>query len=316
MPEVIPALEIIVANHTAGDPMREDVRWTYLSTSEVTEQLVHVGFVLHDQTVGALLQHMHFARRRAEKRLTMGRFPQRDEQFTIIAKLKQEFLESENPMFSIDAKKKEAVGNFFREGRLWSTANRPTNDHDFLSAGGGRVVPHGIFDPKRNTGHITLGLSGETSEFACDSFALYWERYGQWNYPEARSILWLCDCGGSNNPRHYIFKEDLQKLVNQIGIPIRVAHYPPYCSKYNPIERRMFSHVTRACQGVVFHTVDIIQRMMARTWTSTGFSVTVDLISKTYEKARKASARFLETFPVQFHDPLPLLNYTISPTTY
>ena len=296
--------------------MREGVKWTYLSISEVTAQLSDVGFVLHDQTVGTVLEHLGYSRRQAEKRLTMGHFPQRDEQFRIIGQLQQEYFDSNNPVLSIDTKKKEVVGNFYRPGRLWSTGNLQTNDHDFPSAGGGKVVPHGIFDLKRNTGHITLGLSCETSEFACDSFALYWERYGQWHYPRARSILWLCDCGGSNSYRHHIFKEDLQKLVNKIEIPIRVAHYPPYCSKYNPIEHRMFPHVTRACQGVIFHTASIIKRMIARTSTLTGLTVTVDIIKNGYQRARKASARFLEAYPLQFHDPLPQLNYTASPTTY
>jgi Rhodopirellula transposase DDE domain len=315
-PEIAQAVERIVADHTAGDPMRDNVKWTYLSIPEVTSELWRVGFHLHDQTVAKILEELDFSRRRAERRITMGHFPQRDEQFQIIAGLKQQYLDSGDPIFSIDAKKKEYLGNFFREGRVLSTGNLPTYDHDFHGDGGGHVVSHGIFDTTRNTGHITLGLSYETSEFACDSFALYWNRYGQRAYPRARSILWLCDGGGSNNARHYIFKEDLQKLVNKIGVPIRVAHYPPYCSKYNPIERRMFSHVTRACQGVIFHTVDIVKRMIERTWTSEGLSVTVAVITKAYEKGREASARFMQAFPIQFDDRLPLLNYTVVPTAY
>jgi len=308
------AVEEIVTDHTAGDPMRDEVKWTYLSTTEITAELAHAGFPLHDQTVRKVVDELGYRQRQAEKRITMGHFPQRDEQFQIIAELKREFFDSDHdPSFSIDGKKKEFIGNFHRPGRLWGTGSLQTLDHDFHAAGQDRVVPHGIYDLKRNTGHITLGLSHETSQFACDSFALFWERHGRKHYPHAKRMLWLCDCGGSNNVRHYIFKEDLQKLVNKIGIPIRVAHYPPYCSKYNPIEHRMFPHVTRCCRGVIFHTLDIVKRMIKRTWTLSGLSVTVGVIAKAYAKARQASDRFLQNYPLEHHAPLPLLNYTVSP---
>jgi hypothetical protein len=294
--------------------MRDDVKWTYLSAGEITAKLADAGFPLHDQTVRKVVDELGYRQRRAEKRITMGHFPHRDEQFQIIAAVKGEFFDSDHdPIFSIDAKKKEFIGNFHRPGHLWGTSSLQTLDHDFHTAGQGRVVPHGIYDVKRNTGHITLGLSHETSQFACDSFALFWERHGRKHYPRAKRMLWLCDCGGSNNARHYIFKEDLQKLVNKVGIPIRVAHYPPYCSKYNPIEHRMFPHVTRCCQGVIFHTLDIIKRMLKRTWTRSGLSVTVGVISKAYATARQASDRFLQNYPLEHHKQLPELNYTVSP---
>ena len=293
--------------------MREDVKWTYLSISEITAELIDYGFTLHEQTVGGVLDALGFSRRPAQKRITMGHFPDRDEQFQIIARYKRQYLESPNPIFSIDTKKKEVIGNFHRSGQLWSTRPQETFDHDFTSAGGGRVAPHGIYDLKNNSGHVTLGLSRDTSQFACDSFALYWERYGQWDFPRAESMLWLCDCGGSNNPRHHVFKEQLQRLVNKIGIPIRVAHYPPYCSKYNPIEHRMFPHVTRACQGVIFQTLNTIKQMIQRTWTNSGLSVTVGVIEKTYETARQALQPSAEAYSIHFDKCLPLLNYIVTP---
>ncbi len=307
------AVEAVVADHTAGDPMREDVKWTYLSISEITAELIDYGFALHDQTVGAVLDALGFSRRPAQKRITMGHFPDRDEQFQIIAGYKRQYLDSPNPIFSIDTKKKEVIGDFHRPGRLWSTAPQETLDHDFTSAGGGRVVPHGIYDLKNNHGHVTLGLSRDTSQFACDSFALYWQRYGRRAFPRAKSMLWLCDCGGSNNPRHHVFKEQLQHLVNKIGIPIRLAHYPPYCSKYNPIEHRMFPHVTRACQGVIFRTLSIIKQLIQRTWTNNGLYVTVDVITKNYEPARQAVNQSDEPLSIQFDKRLPLLNYIATP---
>ncbi|HUT89901.1 MAG TPA: hypothetical protein VMY37_10410, partial [Thermoguttaceae bacterium] len=165
-------------------------------------------------------------------------------------------------------------------------------------------------------GHITLGTSHDTSQFARDSFRLWWQRHGARAYPDAKSILLLCDGGGSNNCRHYIFKEDLQRVVNRMGIPIRVAHYPPYCSKYNPIEHRVYPHVTRAWCGVVFRALDIVTACLRRVWTSTGLKVTYAVLDKVYQLKRQASDRFLETFPVQFEDPLPEWNYTVVPTAY
>ena len=169
---------------------------------------------------------------------------------------------------------------------------------------------------KRNLGHITLGLSHDTSQFACDSFRLWWRRHGQHSYPKAKSILLLCDAGGSNSCRHYIFKEDLQRLVNQIGVPIRVAHYPPHCSKYNPIDHRLFCHVTRAWSGVIFRTLDIVTECLRRVWTSTGLKVTYAVLDKTYETKRRASDDFLAAFPIQVSDILPDWNYTAVPNAY
>ncbi len=141
------------------------------------------------------------------------------------------------------------MGNFYREGRLYTTETIETFDHDFPSAASGVIIPHGLYDVKRNDGHVNLGTSHDTSEFACDSIEQWWQSRGRTLYPRATSILLLCDGGGSNSARQYLFKEDLQRLVDRIGIEIRVAHYPPYTSKYNPIEHRLFPHLARACQG-------------------------------------------------------------------
>ena len=165
-------------------------------------------------------------------------------------------------------------------------------------------------------GHVTLGRSHDTSQFACDSFLGWWRQYGRRAYPRASKILLLCDCGGSNNYRHHIFKEDLQRLVNRIDIPIRIAHYPPYCSKYNPIEHRLFPHITRACQGIVFHTLEIVKRFIRNTCTRTGLRVTLNVLEKEYKTRRQATAAFLENYPILFDEYLSDLNYTAVPCDY
>ena len=138
----------------------------------------------------------------------------------------------------MDSKKKELIGPFLRPGRLWAREAVGVFDHDFPSFSSGVVIPHGLYDLKHNMGHIHLGISHDTGQFACDHLEAWWNDRGRLAYPAARSILLLCDGGGSNKARHYLFKEDLQRLVDRLGIEIRVAHYPPYCSKYNPIEHR------------------------------------------------------------------------------
>ena len=148
-----------------------------------------------------------------------------------------------------------------------------------------------------------MGLSRDTSQFACDSLRPYWEQDGARLYPQARELLLLCDGGGSNGSRTHIFKQDLQQTVNELGMPIRVAHYPAYCSKFNPIERRLFCHVTRACQGILFDTLATVRSLMEKTTTQTGLSVTVRVIEKIYETGRKATEAFKQNMPILFDDP-------------
>ncbi len=315
-PDLENNLRQVVADHTAGDPMREDVVWTYLSSTEIAHELDRLGTPVCPDTVRSLLDEFGFHKRQAEKTKAMGNTPFRNEQFENIAQLRQQYLDSPNPIISMDTKKKELLGEFFRTGQSWSDGANAVFDHDFPSYADGKVIPHGLYDLKRNTGHLTLGVSHDTSQFACDSFRVWWQRHGERTYADAKSILLLCDGGGSNNCRHHIFKEDLQRLVNRIDIPIRVAHYPPHCSKYNPIEHRLFSHVTRAWSGVVFRTLDIVTTCLRRVWTRTGLKVTYAVLNKDYQLKRKASERFLDLYPIQFEDVLPDWNYTVIPTAY
>ena len=237
----------------------------------------------------------------------------RNEQFENIADLRASYHLAGNPVVSMDTKKKEYIGNFYRQGYLYTTEVIETYDHDFTSFAEGVVIPHAIYDLLHNKGYINIGTSHDTSEFACDSLRQWWYAQGRYDYPEATSILVLCDGGGSNNSRYYIFKQDLQQLANEIGIEIRIAHYPPYCSKYNPIEHRLFPHVTRACQGVIFKSIEIVKDLMARTKTKQGLSVTVNVFDKVYLTGRKAAESFIENMPIVFDDVLPRWNYVAIP---
>ena len=166
-----------------------------------------------------------------------------------------------------------------------------------------------------SVGTTVIDSNRDTSEFACDSFRWFWKHLGRARWPDATSILLLCDAGGSNAANQNLFKHDLQLLVNAIGLPIRVAHYPSYCSKYNPADRRFFPHVSRACQGMLFDTLDTVVRLMCRAATSTGLRTTVHVIRKAYATGRKLAADFKATMTLQFNRLLPKWNYQVQPTT-
>ena len=188
-----------------------------------------------------------------------------------------------------------------------------TLDHDFPSLAEGVVIPHGIDDLQRHHGYVNLGTSHDTSEFACDSLRQWWQGYGRLASPAATSLLILCDGGGRNSARTYLFKADLEKLVQDTGLEMRVAHYPPYTSKYNPIEHRLFPHLTRACQGVIFTSVDVVQELMAKATTKTGLAVSVNILNKEYATGRKVAGDFKKQMGVIFDADLPQWNYRLPP---
>jgi len=304
----------VLQDHTAGDPMRADVKWTNLSRREIALRVAALGTPASRHVVSQLLRKHKYRRRKALKKKTMGpRNPNRNAQFENIARLKKEYLKAGLPVISMDTKKKELLGNFYREGKADTQETIETNDHDFGSAGSGVVIPHALYDVGKNKGFVHLNTSHDTSELACDSIAAWWDQEGRADYPLAKKLLLLCDGGGSNSATMYLFKEDLQKLANQLGIEIRVAHYPPYCSKYNPIEHRLFPHLTRACRGVIFYTLETVRYYMAKAKTTTGLKVKVSLLDKVYETGRKYAAGFKEAMKIVFDEFLPKWNYRAVP---
>ena len=303
----------VIEDHTAGDPMQQDVRWTNLTQEQIAQRLAEAGTPVSSPVVKQLLDHHGFRRRKAQKFTAMGHHPDQDAQFHNIARLKDEFWASNDPILSMDSKKKELIGPFFRPGVLYTSEVLRTFDHDFPSFKKGVVIPHGLYDLKRNEGHIHLGTSHDTGEFACDHLKAWWIDHGRLAYPEAKSILLLCDGGGSNSARHYLFKEDLQRLVDQLRVEIRVAHYPPYCSKYNPIEHRLFPHLSRVCQGVIFESMGLVKELMQGAQTRTGLSVMVEVLEKAYQTGRKVAEGFKKGMKIMFDPIMPRWNYRVIP---
>lgn len=294
--------------------MKERVLWTDLTLSEIVVALKEDHDIwVSKHVVRQLLKKHDYRVRKAQKKRTMKEVTHRDAQFRNIARLMYEYRAAGNPILSIDTKKSEKIGNFYRDGYLYTLEELKVYDHDFSSFAEGTIIPHGLYDIVQNIGYINIGTSHDTTEFACDSVRYWWYNYGQFDYPDATSLLIPCDGGGSNSSRYYLFKEDLQALADEIGIEIRIAHYPPYCSKWNPIEHRLFPHVTRACQGVIFTSVELVKELMEKTHTKTGLKTFVHVIDKVYKTGRKYATDFKENMRIVFDEFLPNWNYCAIP---
>lgn len=303
----------IVDPHTAGDPDQDGVLWTNLSRPKIAEELLRRGFRVSVTVVAQLLDRHRLGRRKACKTLPLGQHAQQDRQFQIIASYRADYLQSPDPIVSVDTKHKEFLGLLFRQGRLYTQRAKKALDHDFPSAAHGVIYPHGLYDVKRNAGHLNLGLSHDTSRFACESLGYWWQTHGHPCYPNARRMLLLCDGGGSNASHRYVFKYHVERLANRIGLEIRVTHYPPNCSKYNPIEHRFFPHVTRACQGLLLTSTEVASEAMARASTRQGLTTTVHVFAGAYPLKEGYPDGYTKAMKIRFDEELPAWNYRAIP---
>lgn len=258
-----------------------------------------------------LLKKHGYVKRKAKKVRSTGTFKERDRQFKKIARLRSRYQREGNPVISVDTKKKEKLGNLYRDGYLYCLEAEIVYDHDYPNLSEGNVIPHGIYDVKHNDAMVNIGTSADTAEFACDSIKLWWSTIGCHRYPGATSLLLLADCGGSNSYRHHVFKDALQSLANDTGLEIRVAHYPPYTSKWNPIEHRLFPHVTRAMSGVIFKSYDLVKELIENTRTDSGLTVSSNIIAKVYETGKTACETLYDNGSVVFDKVLGQLNYKV-----
>lgn len=198
----------------------------------------------------------------------------------------------------------------YRAGHTYTQAPIEVYDHDWATLATGKAIPHGLYDLSENIGYVQIGTSRDTHEFAIDSLRYWWQHHGRDRYGTASSLLLLCDGGGSNSSRSYLFKAALQDLAIELGIDIRIAHYPPYTSKYNPIEHRLFPHLTRATQGVIFESIDVVKDLMATATTAKGLEVFTTVLDKVYETGKKATHELKAGIQIVFDDVLPKWNYT------
>lgn len=305
----------VIEGDIAGDPMNENIRWVKLTRAEISEKMREGGVKVSRNIVRRLMKKHKLVKRKMQRKKAIGKSSVREEQFKNIIAEKEKFINSDNPVISIDTKKKERVGgNLYRNGRVYCTQAIEVSDHDYPYLADIQIAPHGIYDMKKNKAYINIGISHETAEFICDSLKNWWLNFGKTHYPKATDILVFCDAGGANSYRHTIFKVELQNLVNEIKIPIKIAHYPPYTSKWNPIEHRVFPHITRAIEGIPLNTVDAVKNKINSTKTKTGLTVVTDVINKTYQKGKSVAKDFMDHLKIKFGDSIPQLNYTILPS--
>lgn len=243
----------------------------------------------------------------------------RNAQFENIDNLRAEYEKQGWPVLSVDTKKKEFLGGLYRDGKLYSHDGEPLRrfDHDFAHLADGRVTPHGIFDLVLNKGFITLGTSAETPAFVAESLGLWWNYRGRHDYPKTDRVLLLMDAGGANAARSVQFKHEMLKLAERTGLEIRVAHYPPYCSKWNPIEHRLFPHVTRSIQGVYLDSIETFKTYInERATTSTGLETRAYILDKEFERGVKEDRPLPDGHPLEKHDHIPEWNFTCHPSDY
>lgn len=293
--------------------MNEEIKWVKLTQYEIRLEMKKQSILVSRKVIKKLLKKHGFVKRKMQRKKATGEFKDRDKQFKNIEKIKTKFMSSENPIISIDTKKKEKTGNLYREGEVYCTEAQECYDHDYAHLSTGKIVPHGIYDMKRNEGFITIGTNNETAGFICDSIKSWWRNRGFSHYPNADEILIYCDAGGANSYRHHVFKVALQNLTNSINLPVRICHYPPYASKWNPIEHKVFPHVTRAMSGVKIDSLDSAKKLIKKTKTKTGLNVLVRTTKKIYKKGIKVAKEVVEKINIKKHGDLKKLNYTISP---
>ena len=312
-PDLHAIFDQVVECHTAGLPQNESVIWTYLKPADIAQEMAQKGHAVSRYIVKQLLESKSYKTRSMLKVNELKEVEQRNEQFEKIAHLRKVFAEQGQPILSIDTKKKEMLGMFQRKGQSYTQQSIETYDHDFLSFSQGQVVPHGIYDVLDNTGYISLGTNKETSEFVCDNISHYWKEEFQFKYQDSHTMLLLCDGGGANSCLHYIFKYDLVKMANQLKMNILVAHYPAYCSKYNPIEHRLFSQITHTWDGKPLINIEFVKELTKRTKTKTGLEVKVRINDKTYLTKRQAPQEFKDNIHQYciFDDKIPQWNYLI-----
>lgn len=308
----------ILQSHTAGSPVDEKVKWTHLTPQEIAQRYEELhGERISKKVVKRILKDSGYVKRKPSKSIAIGKSPHRKEQFQIISFLITLFTDmSNNPILSIDTKKKERLGLLTRGQAVLSNQNVPLYDHDYDYLSEGKVVPQAIYDTKQNKGYITIGTNYETADFIADNLIWWWEEFGLNLYPDATQILILCDSGGANSYRHHAFKKAMLRVAATIDRIIVIAHYPPYCSKYNPIERRLFCHVERTLTGSILSSHEQVKMLFQRTKTQNAnqpLSVEVRIEDKQYQIGLKTKKEDVDWNRIYQHPDLPQFNYFIKP---
>jgi hypothetical protein len=306
----------ILEETTAGDPMSH-LKWTNKSTRMMADELGRKGHQVSHVTVARRLREMGYSLQANVKTVEGPQHPDRDEQFRYINKLVSRFLRTKDPVLSVDTKKKELIGAFENRGRRWKRKGEPerVSVHDFPSMAEGKAIPYGAYDVARDEALVNVGITHETAEFAVESVRRWWKVLGKKAYPEARRVLICADAGGSNGNRLRAWKVHLQRLSEQLRLPITVCHYPPGTSKWNKIEHRLFSFVSMNWKGRPLVSYEAVVNLIGATRTRSGLKVKAVLDTNAYETGQKVADREMKVLHLKQHTFHGDWNYTLLPRT-
>jgi len=311
---LLEALEAIVNPYTRGDPMKA-LLWTSKSLRNIEKALKEEGFTASYVTIGELLRSLGYSLQANRKTQEGGDVPDRNEQFEFINETALSFLSAQEPIISVDCKKKELIGNFKNTGTDWfQGGNAPeVNVYDFVDKELGKAVPYGVYDIAQNQGWVSVGISKDTAEFAVNSIRTWWQQMGKAQYPDAKKILITADGGGSNGSRNRLWKKELQAFASETGLEISVSHFPPGTSKWNKIEHRLFSYITKNWRAKPLVSLEVIVNLIANTTTEKGLKVKAQADEKQYEKGIKVLDEELENIKLTRNSFRGDWNYRIDP---
>jgi hypothetical protein len=310
-PRVLNVLEELLEDTVAGDPI-SGLKWTHRSLRKLQRALRHRGIRLARSTIARLLYDLGFSLKTCRKQEAGIQDPDRNRQFRHIAKMRKLYLGKGLPVISVDAKKKELIGNFKNAGHTWRKQHRQVLDHDYPSWASGKAVPVGIYDIARKDGYVVVGISNETAAFITAAIGRWWRVIGRRQYPKSRLLLNM-DAGGANNPRKGLWKVALQKLADETGLVITVTHYPSGASKWNPIEHELFSSISNNWAGEPLISYETVVKYIRTTRTKAGFRCRAFLDRKEYPTRQRVRPEELARVRIKPGPVLPKWNYTISP---
>lgn len=314
-PEIPEMIKRVVGDTTFGSP-ENPLSYTTKSTRKIKQLLNDQGYEIGHNVVGDILEGLGYSLQLNQKMLQIGEeHPDRNTQFEFINSKAREFLKAGLPVISIDAKKKENIGNFKNNGRVYRQGKDPIKvlDHDFPLKELGKVTPFGVYDISRNEGFVNLGISKDTPQFAVESVSRWWLTLGQNTYPESSKLYINCDAGGSNGCRNRLFKLQLQEFADQSGLDIHVSHFPPGTSKWNKIEHRMFCYISSHWRGQPLISVETVITLIGSTTTSSGLKIVCVRDDSVYEIGIKVSDDDYETINIKNDLTCPSWNYAIFP---
>jgi len=313
-PGLVKVIESLVDSTTRGDPMRP-LRWTCKSTKKISDELAKFGHTVSDRSVAKILKDAGYSLQANAKMKEGKSDPDRNAQFEYINKQTAAFQKRNQPVISVDTKKKELIGDFKNAGSEWRKKGEPeqVQVHDFGYEELGKGIPYGVYDVAGNKGWVSVGTDHDTAEFAVATIRNWWRQMGRFGYPKASELLIMADGGGSNGSRSKLWKVEVQKLADETGLKVSICHFPPGTSKWNKIEHRMFSFITKNWRGRPLLSHQVMVNLIGATTTKTGLKIKARLDNGNYETGRKVSAEDMKRVNIEAQGFRGDWNYQISP---